>query len=401
MGGTRPRAKDGDPGRFRVTAELAGVCAVALVLGQWCSSVGVPASWIFAFLVVTGAYALVRDRAVTPPTAVMQPAQVLIAMVCTSPLAALDGATVRSYLLPTVLSVVVMLLVSTVAGLVLSRSGNTDPVSAMISTLAGGASAMTLLARELRLDVQFVVFTQYLRLTMVVLTLPLFVHLLGGGGTAGSGEGDRWYDPDLRPVAGAALVWAVTWLTVRAVRGRLPLPAPFLLVPIAVTWTASALGMPEAWLSPHGIVLTVAYAVIGVQAGGTLTVSALRQLSRALPVIVAAVTVMILGTVGAALVIARVSDITTLDAYLATVPGGIYAVLAFAHESGASPVVTVGQVLRAVVMIVVGACLPAVVRRVTGLRGRRRGKAAMRDAAVRDATGREASDGAGKDAGGN
>jgi uncharacterized membrane protein AbrB (regulator of aidB expression) len=72
--------------------------------------------------------------------------------------------------------------------------------------------------------------------------------------------------------------------------------------------------------------------------------------------------------VGAALVIAQVTDISRLDAYLATVPGGIYAVLAFAHESGSSAVVTVGQVLRTLVMIVVGAYLPTIVRTLTGRR---------------------------------
>lgn len=357
------------PGRFRDTAELVGVAVVAVLVGWWCTEAGIPASWIFGFLVVFGLYSLLRNRTVSPPSATMQPAQVLIAMVCTTPLMELDGATVRSYLLPTALSVLVMLVVSTVAGLVLARFGRTDPVSAMISTLAGGASAMTLMARELHLDVRFVVLTQYLRLTLVVLTLPLFVHLLGGqdAGSVGGGSSD-WWEPDLRPVVGAAAVWAVTWILVRLTRRFFSIPAPYLLVSIAVTWILSAAGVPAEWLTPHGAVLTVAYSIIGIQAGGTLTIGALRQLSHALPIILTAVTVMVAGTVGAALVIAQVTDISRLDAYLATVPGGIYAVLAFAHESGSSAVVTVGQVLRTLVMIVVGAYLPTIVRKLTGRR---------------------------------
>ncbi|MDN6845404.1 MAG: AbrB family transcriptional regulator, partial [Corynebacterium variabile] len=349
------------PGRFRDIAELVGVAVVAVLVGWWCTEAGIPASWIFGFLVVFGLYSLLRNRTVSPPSATMQPAQVLIAMVCTTPLMELDGATVRSYLLPTALSVLVMLVVSTVAGLVLARFGRTDPVSAMISTLAGGASAMTLMARELHLDVRFVVLTQYLRLTLVVLTLPLFVHLLGGqdAGSVGGGSSD-WWEPDLRPVVGAAVVWAVTWTFVRLTRRLFSIPAPYLLVSIAVTWILSAAGVPAVWLTPHGAVLTVAYGIIGIQAGGTLTIGALRQLSHALPIILTAVTVMVAGTVGAALVIAQVTDISRLDAYLATVPGGIYAVLAFAHESGSSAVVTVGQVLRTLVMIVVGAYLPTI-----------------------------------------
>ncbi|WP_297008321.1 AbrB family transcriptional regulator [uncultured Corynebacterium sp.] len=355
------------PGRFRDAAELVGVVGVAVLVSWWCTEAGIPASWIFGFLVVFGLYSLLRDRTIAPPSSTLQPAQVLIAMVCTTPLLELDGATVRGYLLPTALSVLVMLLVSTVAGLVLARFGRTDPVSAMIATLAGGASAMTLMARELHLDVRFVVLTQYLRLTLVVLTLPVFVHLLGGGG-GGSGGGDDWWEPDFRPVVGAVTVWAVTWVLVRLTRRTVTVPAPYLLVPIAVTWIFSGAGVSADWLTPHGAVLTTAYGIIGVQAGGTLTIGALRQLSHALPVILTAVTVMVAGTFGAALLIAHFTDISRLDAYLATVPGGIYAVLAFAHESGSSAVVTVGQVLRTLVMIVVGAYLPAIVRRLTGPR---------------------------------
>ncbi|AGP30315.1 AbrB family transcriptional regulator [Corynebacterium terpenotabidum] len=351
-----------------MTAELTGVVAVAVLVGWGCTEVGVPASWIFGFLIVVGGYSLLRDRTISPPSRLMQPAQVLIAMLCTTPLMELDGETVRSYLLPTTCSVLVMLVVSAVAGLVLARSGHTDPVSAMLSTLAGGASAMTLMARELHLDLRFVVLTQYLRLALVVLTLPLFVHLLGGSDAVSHGGADTWWEPAVRPVAGAAAVWALTWLFVRLTRRLFSVPAPYLLVPIAVTWGLSAAGVPQDWLAPHGLILTAAYGIIGVQAGGTLTISALRRMSHALPMILTAVTVMVLGTLGAALIIAGVTDISRLDAYLATVPGGIYAVLAFAHESGSAPVVTVGQVLRTLVMIVVGAYLPTLVRMLTGRR---------------------------------
>lgn len=52
-----------------------------------------------------------------------------------------------------------------------------------------------------------------------------------------------------------------------------------------------------------------------------------------------------------------------LDAYLATTPGGIYAVLAYAHDAHAGAVVTVVQVVRVVVMLVVGAYIPVLLGR--------------------------------------
>ncbi|WP_312982413.1 AbrB family transcriptional regulator [Corynebacterium sp.] len=349
---------------------MAGVCACAVALGAVCTELGVPASWIFAFLVSFGAYAILSDRQTTPPTRLMQPAQVVIAMVCVAPLVELDGATVAGYVTPTVLALVVTLAVCAAAAFLLHRSGAASAVSALLATLAGGASGMTVLAAELKEDVRFVVLTQYLRLSLVVLTLPAFVHLFAGGGDAGAGAdaGDTgatdsaaWWSPEPRPVLGALVVWGLVWLLVRLTRRVVKLPVPYLLLSILLTWGAGVAGVPDGWLRPEGLLLVFAYAVIGVQAGGTLTKSALRQFSHSLPLILAAVASMIVGAIVAALLIAHFSGVPLLDAYLATVPGGIYAVLAFAHEAGSEPIVTVVQVMRTLAMLVIGAYLPTII----------------------------------------
>lgn len=236
---------------------------------------------------------------------------------------------------------------------------------------------MTVLAAELKEDVRFVVLTQYLRLSLVVLTLPVFVHFFAGGGDAGAGTdaGDTgaadsaaWWSPEPRPVLGALVVWGLVWLLVRLMRRVVKLPVPYLLLSMLLTWAAGVAGVPDEWLRPEGLLLVFAYAVIGVQAGGTLTKSALRQFSHSLPLILAAVASMIIGAIVAALLIAHFSDVPLLDAYLATVPGGIYAVLAFAHEAGSEPIVTVVQVMRTLAMLVIGAYLPTII----GWWGRRR-----------------------------
>lgn len=339
-----------------------------MALGAVCTEFGVPASWIFAFLVSFGAYAILSDRQTTPPTRLMQPAQVVIAMVCVAPLVELDGATVAGYVTPTVLALVVTLAVCAAAAFFLHRSGAASAVSSLLATLAGGASGMTVLAAELKEDVRFVVLTQYLRLSLVVLTLPAFVHLFAGGGDTGSGEDTAgeadsvaWWFPEPRSVLGALVVWGMVWLLVRLTRRVAKLPVPYLLLSMLLTWVAGTVGVPDQWLRPEGLLLVFAYAVIGVQAGGTLTKSALRQFSHSLPLILTAVASMIVGAIVAALLIAHFSDVPLLDAYLATVPGGIYAVLAFAHEAGSEPIVTVVQVMRTLAMLVIGAYLPTII----------------------------------------
>lgn len=364
---------------------------IAVAVGAVCDHLGVPAAWIFAFLVVFGAYAIISDRQTTPSKQVMQPAQVVIAMVCVAPLVELDGPTVLGYLGPTAIALTVTLALCGAAAWLLWRSGAASAVSALLATLAGGASGMTVLATELKEDVRFVVLTQYLRLSLVVLTLPAFVQLFAmGSGSSGDVTGEAgdagtaagavtdtvaWWTPQWQPAVGAVVVWALVWLVVRATRRWVNLPVPYLLVSMLVTWLGVVLGIPEQWLVPQGLVLVAAYAVIGVQAGGTLTKTALRQFRGSLPLILAAVVAMIAGAIVAALLIARFTDIALLDAYLATVPGGIYAVLAFAHEAGSEPVVTVVQVMRTLAMLVIGGYLPTMIAWWGRRRGRRRGAA--------------------------
>lgn len=354
---------------------MAGVFSVGVALGALCDHLGVPAAWIFAFLVVFGAYAIISDRQTTPSTQLMQPAQVVIAMVCVAPLVELDGSTVLGYIGPTAIALAVTLAVCGAAAWMLWRSGAASAVSSLLATLAGGASGMTVLAAELKEDVRFVVLTQYLRLSLVVLTLPAFVHFFAAhseSSASGSGEQEvvAWWTPQWQPAVGAAVIWALVWLLVRLTRRIVNLPVPYLLVSMLLTWVGDVVGVPETWLVPEGLVLVAAYAVIGVQAGGTLTKGALRQFRHSLPLILSAVVAMIVGAIVASLLITWFTEVTLLDAYLATVPGGIYAVLAFAHESGSEPIVTVVQVMRTLAMLVIGAYLPTMI----SWWGRRRGK---------------------------
>jgi uncharacterized protein len=69
-------------------------------------------------------------------------------------------------------------------------------------------------------------------------------------------------------------------------------------------------------------------------------------------VVLAAVVAMVALCAGLAVVLAAVADVRFADAYLATTPGGIYAVLATAVGSGADATfVTAVQVLRMLVMV--------------------------------------------------
>ena len=173
---------------LRKPLATAALSAVAVGLSFIAEKVGIPAAWIFAFLVVFGIYAIVGDRQVTPPKKAMIPAQVIVALLCTAPLTTSSLATIASYAGPTIISLAVTLAVCALASWLLVRFHRTSPTTATLATLAGGASAMVMLSNELKADTRFVTLTQYLRVSIVVLTLPAFVGVLGTLADSGPGE---------------------------------------------------------------------------------------------------------------------------------------------------------------------------------------------------------------------
>ena len=114
----------------------------------------------------------------------------------------------------------------------------------------------------------------------------------------------------------------------------------------------------------------VGYALIGWQAGVAFTRDSLRAIGRALPLALGLIAVLSVATAGLGLLLARVAGLTPLEGYLATSPGGVYAVLATAVETGSNVTfIIAAQVLRILVMLFAA---PLLARGMVALTGRSR-----------------------------
>ena len=144
---------------------------------------------------------------------------------------------------------------------------------------------------------------------------------------------------------------------------RLHIPAPYLLTPLLVALLLALAG-PGAVVPavPDGA-KEAAYILVGWQAGGSFSRTAMALFVRLLPRTLLFIAVTIGGCFAVATCASAWCRIPLTDAYLATSPGGIYGVLAIAHDIGSGPVVATLQVLRMVVMLLVAVTLPGVVRR--------------------------------------
>lgn len=256
------------------------------------------------------------------------------------------------------------LAVSMAGGLLLGRRPGVTPLTGMLALTAGGASGLVAISRELGGDDRVVAVIQYLRVVLVTVTMPLVAATVygasggaGSGAPSASGAAGPWYTGLLLTVVCGAVGLPLARL--------LHVPAGGLLGPMTVALVLSLTGVAGDAVPPAALV-ELAYAVIGWQAGVRFTRASLRQVAGLLPAAVALIFAVVVACAALGALLAWLTGATPLEGYLATTPGGIYAVLATAISSGVDVAFVVSvQVLRVIVMLLVA---PVVARWVGGMR---------------------------------
>jgi membrane AbrB-like protein len=100
------------------------------------------------------------------------------------------------------------------------------------------------------------------------------------------------------------------------------------------------------------VLVQAAYMLIGWQAGLSFTLASVRAIGRILPLALGLIVMLGAATAGLGVVLAKVTGITELEGYLATSPGGVYAVLATAVETGSNVTFIIAvQVVRMLLML--------------------------------------------------
>ena len=232
--------------------------------------------------------------------------------------------------LPVTLVSVATLLVTIAAGIALARVTQLDRPTASLGMVAGGASGIVAMADELGGDDRLVAFMQYLRVLVVTLLTPLIVPLAFGAHGSGGGPGEG-------PLLGTPAGWA---LTIGAsvvgvfIGPRLRLPAPALLGPLILTAVLSLTGAIGDTQVP-ALAREVAFSLIGLQIGLGFERKTLRVIARVAWPVAVSIAVLIVISFVLGWLLSLTADVTLLDGYLATTPGGLYAVLPIAYGSGA------------------------------------------------------------------
>lgn len=353
---TREPAADADSNLLPWLGVALATFAASIAMG----AVGLPTPALFAALLVGIAYALIAvRRPLDVPVGGMTIGQALIGVALGAELNAWTLRAVASNWFGVSAVTLATLALSLGVGIALARLTGISQATGTLGLVAGGASGIVAMADELGADSRLVAFMQYVRVLVVVLVAPLVATILLAHGESGLPQTEpigTGLVGDLAFTGGCALAGAL-------VARRLRIAAGLLLCPLAIAAILSVSGVAGDASVP-ALVQSLAFALIGLQVGLRFTVATIREARALLPWVLGAIFVLIAGSAGLAVLLVPLAHVTFADAYLATTPGGLPAVLAASVGIGANTTFVVSvQVLRVFIMVIAAPPLVRIVAR--------------------------------------
>ena len=332
--------------------------ALVLAASVALDRLGLPTPWLFGGLAGALAYALSRpSEPLQLPSFAFRIGQATVGVVVGSSIAwgSLADLGPRWAIVAAVSTF--SLVVSLTVGRLLIRRG-ASPVTAAFSSIAGGAAGLTAMADDLHADARTVAVLQYLRLLVVLVSMPIVVGVVFSADVAPAavGAGDSTLGIDLLYVAIAGGIGLV-------LGERLKMPSPAILGPMLVGALVGIQAPFDDATVPE-VIEAIGYLAIGVQVGLRFTVASLRSIWSMVPTALFTITVVLLACAGLGWVLVVTTGAAPLDAYLATTPGGIYAVMGTSQATGGDVTfVAATQVLRLVIILASAPFLSAYLRR--------------------------------------
>lgn len=349
--------------RGRELLDLVAVVAAAVAATAAFTALGLPSPALFGGLLAGLVRALGVPGRVAVPGVAMTAGQATIGVAMGSLIDLETLRVVAANWLPVLLVTVATLALSLGAGLLLRLQRGISPVTGAFAMIAGGASGIIVMARDLGADARMVAVLQYLRVLLIVVLMPVVATVAYAPSSGGSAprvldDGPGWP---------AGLLFTVGCAVVGLVVGRLVrLPVAALLGPLVA---AAAVDLAELGTGAEvpAPVQSAAFLVIGLQVGVSFTRASLATIGRALPLALAVILGLILASAGLGAVLSAATGASALDGYLATTPGGLYAVLATASNIGADVTFVLSvQVLRLFVMLLSAPLVARWLRRSAG-----------------------------------
>jgi uncharacterized protein len=323
------------------------IALAVMLVTELLSRVGAPTPSLFGAFSVGIAFALLFPVRLRPPRSLSVLAQALIGVIVGSHVERSTVAAIATHWLIVLVVCVLALAASILSGLLLARVSHIDQSTASFGMIAGGASGVIAMSRDLGADERMVAVLQYIRVLVIVTGTPVAATIVFGATAAPNHPATAAVGGGVRGAALCALLAFAGILLVRATR----VASLALLGPIV---GAASISLANTGLAPvvPVWVQSAAFAAIGLQVGLRFTSESLGQARRLVPAATVAIVGVIVVSALLGLMLSSVTHVSELDGYLATTPGGLSAVLAFAVGTRANVAFIVSvQLIRTIMML--------------------------------------------------
>ena len=289
----------------------------------------IPAGLFMGCMVFSGVYRILTPAKIAGIDIFHKVGQILIGIVIGASFQQEVLEPLKLALLPVFVQILILVTAGLLLGTLLSKWTALDRSTSILSALPGGLPVMVGLAADLNHKVHVVAVIHFLRLTVIVFTMPTLIALVT---PFVSSSGDLPV-PAAEPMAATAiLLVAVIGVGCFLLTNRLNFPGGDMLFPLLITGSINLFFHEFGPINPH--IKQVAITLLAVSVGARLNAEALRTLKQ---VIIPAISI-ILVLVGLGVFLGFVLHwITPLDlptALLSSVPGGAASLTAVADDLG-------------------------------------------------------------------
>jgi uncharacterized protein len=301
----------------RLADSPVGQIALALLIGgaggYAASRLRVPLAWILGPLFTCSAATLLGLR-LRPVPYGRQVAHVVVGLAIGLRLTPAVLAATAGLLPAALAATLYMIGVTTAAAFVLRRLTRTDRRTAFFGSAAAGMAEMAILASERGGDAQAVSIVHAIRITCIVVVVPLLVFAFG--------VDEGFQDPPATAAAGPLELAGMVALGFGAAYLATPfrIPSPWFLVPtflgavIASTWAVISIPWP---------LLVAAQLVLGIALGCRFEPTMLRRLPRVIAAALVVAVLLVLASAAGAGVLSAATGLSFATSFLAIAPAGV------------------------------------------------------------------------------
>ncbi len=315
--------------------------AILLALGSAggfaAKAIGLPIPFLVGSLIAVGAFSIASvaaGRAALPFPQRFRMRFVAVIGVMIGATFSPETMSVLPGLWPSLTAMALFVVVATAIGYVIFRHiGGYDPVTALYGAMPGGLIEATALGEQAGGDVRILSVQHFIRIVLVVITVPL-LFLVWSGHSVGSSAGQTLSTEaaaieDILIIAAIAVVGS-------AIAPHLRIPAAHMMGPLLLSVVLHSVGIVDI-VSPTWL-LNLAQLIVGTGLGAMFGGSTLRQILRAISVGALAVTAMLALALAFAFALTSVTPISTAALFISFAPGGVSEMGLIALSLGVSPV---------------------------------------------------------------